>query len=114
MQREFQLGALLPEDMVYEILTLSGHGNWRGPKFIFRIPLDDPRRAILQKMPKVHRKIFHINKFNGMIYDYFVKLNNRYEIATAEFNGDRQTMIKRYVLRDNTVIHCEHIYCDYW
>jgi hypothetical protein len=55
MSLEFssELGALLPEDMVYEILTLSGHGNWRGPKFIFRIPLDDPRRAMLDKMPKV-------------------------------------------------------------
>jgi hypothetical protein len=114
---EFSLGHLLPEDMVYEILTISGHGNWRGPKFIFRIPLDDPRRVILEQMPKIQSVKFHIdmnnNGFNGITYDYFVTLNNRYEIASAEFHGDQQTMIKRYVLRDNTLIHCEHIYCDH-
>jgi hypothetical protein len=118
MQQEFLWGALLPEDMVYEILTLSGHGNWRGPKFIFRIPLDDPRRTILEKMPKVQSVKFHVdmnnNGFNGITYDYFVTLNNRYEIASAEFHGDNMKMIKRYVLRDNALIHCEHIYCDYW
>jgi hypothetical protein len=118
MQREFsfELGALLPEDMVYEILTWSGHGNWRGPKFIFRIPLDDPRRTLLEKMPKVQSVKFHVdmnnNGFNGITYDYFVTLNNRYEIASAEFHGERQTMIKRYVLLDNRLLHCEHIYCD--
>jgi len=60
---------------------------------------------------------FHVdmnnNGFNGITYDYFVTLNNRYEIASAEFHGDRQKMIKRYVLRDNALIHCEHIYVDY-
>ncbi len=121
MQREFSslLGALLPEDMIYEILTISGHGNWRGPKFIFKIPPDDPRRKMLEKMPKVQSVKYHIdmnnNGFNGITYDYFVTfvtLNNRYEIASAEFHGDRQTMIKRYVLLDNRLLHCEHIYCE--
>ncbi len=109
-----ELASLLPEDMVYEILTFSGHGNWRGPKFIFRIPLDDPRRNTIQKMPKIQSVKFTMDVYKEGIgtFDYFVTLNDRYEIASAEFHGDRQKMIKRYVLLDNVVIHCEHIYYD--
>jgi hypothetical protein len=38
-----RIGAKLPEDVVYEILTASGHGNWRAGKFIFRIVKWDKR-----------------------------------------------------------------------
>jgi hypothetical protein len=112
------LGALIPEDVVYEILTMSGHGNWRGSKFMYRIPADDPRRAILRTIPPVQSVKFFVdisgNGFTGATYDYFVRLNDRYEIATAEFYGDRQKMIRYYVLKDNVQIHCEQIYCDYY
>ena len=111
------LGALIPEDVVYEILTMSGHGNWRGPKFIFRIPPDDPRRAILRTIPPIQSVKYFVdisgNGFNGASYDYFVRLNDRFEIATAEFFGDRQRMIKYYILKDNVPIHREQIFCDY-
>ena len=87
------LGALIPEDVVYEILTMSGHGNWRGSKFIFHIPSDDPRREILKKIPPIQSVKFFVdisgNGFNGA---YFLRLNDRYEIATAEFYGERQKM----------------------
>ena len=116
MQQEFSslLGSLLPEDMVYEILTWSGHGNWRGPKFIFRIPSDDPRRKILEKMPKVQSVKFTMDVYKEGIgtFDYFVQLNDRYEIATAEFHGEQRNVIKRYILRDNEMIHCDYIYCE--
>ena len=118
MKPEFSpsLGARLPEDVVYEILTMSGHGNWRGSKFIFRIPLDDPRREILMRIPPVHSVKFFVdtneNGFHGVTYDYFVVLNNRFEIATAEFYGNRQKLIKRYMMKDSIQIYCEHIYCD--
>lgn len=118
MQQEFssELGALLPEDMVYEILTISGHGNWRGPKFIFRIPLDDPRRALLEKMPKVQSVKFIMDVYEEGVgtFDYFIRLNDRYEFTSAEFLGDRNKLIKRYLVVDNKPIYCEHIYCDYW
>jgi hypothetical protein len=110
------LGALIPEDVVYEILTMSGHGNWRGSKFIFRIPLNDPRRELLMKIPPVQSVKFYIDinndGFSGVTYDYFVVLNKRYEIATAEFYGERQKLIKRYMLKDGVVLHRENIYCD--
>ena len=95
MQQEFDpaLGALIPEDVVYEILTMSGHGNWRGS---IRIPSDDPRREIIRKIPPIQSVKFFVdisgNGFNGATYDYFVRLNDRYEIATAEFYGERQKM----------------------
>ena len=38
-----RLGANLPEDVVYEILTMSGHGNWRAGKFVFRLVKWEPR-----------------------------------------------------------------------
>jgi hypothetical protein len=119
MQNEFDpaLGALIPEDVVYEILTMSGHGNWRGSKFIFRIPADDPRREILKKIPPIQSVKFFVditgNGLIGATYDFFVRLNDRYEIATAEFYGNEQKMIKYYMMKDNVEIHCENIYCDY-
>ena len=120
MQQEFDpaLGALIPEDVVYEILTMSGHGNWRGSKFMYSIPADDPRREILKKIPPIQSVKFFVDiSGNGLIgatYDFFVRLNDRYEIATAEFYGDEQKMIKYYMMKDNVEIHCENIYCDYW
>ena len=119
MQQEFDpaLGALIPEDVVYEILTMSGHGNWRGSKFMYSIPADDPRREILKKIPPIQSVKFFVDiSGNGLIgatYDFFVRLNDRYEIATAEFYGDEQKMIKYYMMKDNVEIHCENIYCDY-
>ena len=117
MQKEFcsKLGALLPEDMVYEILTWSGHGNMRGPKFIFKIPLDDPRRKILEKMPKVQSVKFTMDVYNEGIgtFDFFIRLNDRYEFTTAEFHCGNKKRIKRSLLLDNKPIYCENIYCDY-
>jgi hypothetical protein len=119
MQKEFDptLGALIPEDVVYEILTMSGHGNWRGSKFMYRIPSDDPRHEILKKIPPIQSVKFFVDigwgQVIGATYDFFVRLNDRYEIATAEFYGDEQKMIKYYMMKDNVEIHCENIYCDY-
>jgi len=112
------LGALIPEDVVYEILTMSGHGNWRGSKFIFRIPSDDPRRAILRTIPPIQSVKFFVdisgNGFNGATYDYFVRLDDQFEITTAEFYGDRQKMIKYYILKNHIPIHYDHVMCDYY
>jgi hypothetical protein len=38
-----------PEDMIYEILAFSGHGDWRAGKFVYwsKIKRDDPRIEFL-------------------------------------------------------------------
>jgi len=102
MQFDKDLGALLPEDVVYEILTIGGHGNWRlgrgtgNGKFIWRIPADDPRFAMLNKMPKIESVKFYLdisgNGFDTISYDYYVNLpireaNSYLQIFTAEFIG---------------------------
>jgi hypothetical protein len=109
-----KLGALIPEDIVYEILTMSGHGRWRGSKFMYSIPLDDPRREIIKKIPPLECVAFHINihnnsEFTGVIYDYFVRLNNNYEILSAVYYGDRKKMISNTIFHANIPIHNEYI-----
>jgi hypothetical protein len=65
-----RLGALLPEDMVYEILTISGHGNWRrgigtrNGRFIWRFCVDDPRLELLKNMHTI-KKIQYCPDISG-------------------------------------------------
>jgi hypothetical protein len=102
MQFDKRLGALLPEDVVYEILTIGGHGNWRlgigtgNGKFIWRIPVDDPRFAMLNNMRKIESIKFYVdisgNGFNMTTYDYYVNLpipstGSYFQIFTADFVG---------------------------
>jgi hypothetical protein len=134
MQFDKRLGALLPEDVVYEILTIGGHGNWRlgrgtgNGKFIWRIPADDPRFAMLDKMPKIESVKFYVdvsgNGFNAISYDYYVNLpireaNSYLQIFTAEFIGHNAEPIDmtRYMIKkiDNNnssehVVYYENIF----
>ena len=131
MQKEFnnELGALLPEDMVYEILEFSGHGNWRAgrlrERFVYRLRSDDPRFEVIRKIQPIQKMKFFVDLhdgdgFNMATYDYYIHLqipgeyNKYYEIATAEFHGGPRNLIKYTInlITDKISIrtHSEHVY----
>ena len=134
MQKEFnnQLGALLPEDMVYEILEFSGHGNWRAgrlrERFVYRLRFDDPRFEVIGKIQPIQKMKFFVdmnygNGFNVATYDYYIQLkipgeyNKYYELATAEFQGGPTNLIKYTInlITDKMAtrnIYSEHVYYD--
>ncbi len=130
IQKEFD-GTLLPEDMVYEILEFSGHGNWRAgrlrERFVYRLRTDDKRFDVMKKIQPIQKMKFFVdindgNGFNMATYDYYIHLqipgenNKYYELATAEFHGGPRNLIKynTNLITDkaSTIIHCEHIYYD--
>ena len=133
MQKEFnsELGTLLPEDMVYEILQFSGHGNWRAgrlrERFVYRLRADDERFEIIKTIQPIQKMKFFVDMhdgdgFNMATYDYYIHLqipgenNKYYELATAEFHGGPRNLIQytTNLITDqmSTRIHAEHIYCD--
>ena len=117
------LGALLPEDVVYHIIEISGRGNWRNGKFIYRFREDDKRLNIIKQITPIQRMKFYVDiddgGFNTATYDYYIELyipgtSKHYHLGTAEFSGGNQNLIKYTIdlIADNEVknVHTEYIY----